>query len=240
MTTDLLVITGASRGIGAAISGAASAAGAVVAACNRTLPPGSSGLAADLSDPAEWPRFASWYERQVDEHAPERVVFVHNAATLTPIGPAGVVDADDYRSLVLLDSAAPQVLGDAAIRTARRTGRPTVVVQMSSGAADSPYPGWSGYCAAKAAVEMWVKTVAAELGQDAGVRLLAVRPGVVATRMQEEIRASSEADFPQVERFRRLHADGQLADAETVGGDIWELATSGNWSSGAVIDLRQG
>ena len=98
-------------------------------------------------------------------------------------------------------------------RTARRLGRPTVILQLSSGAAESPYPGWSGYCSAKAAVEMWVKTVAVEIPEgDDLVRVAAVRPGIVATEMQAEIRSSTSAAFPNVERFRDLYAGGHLAD----------------------------
>ena len=48
-------------------------------------------------------------------------------------------------------------------------------------------------------------------GRDLGV--LTYAPGVVATEMQAEIRASSESDFPRRERFVRLHEEGQLVDA---------------------------
>ena len=237
--TILAVITGASRGIGAAIAAAASQGGAVIAACNRSPSELQRQLAVDLADPAAWPVFATWYDQMVELHAPDRVVFVHNAATLTPIGFAGSVDPDAYRAHVLLNSAAPQVLGDAVIRTARRTGRSTVLVQLSSGAADSPYPGWTGYCSSKAAVEMWVKTVGVEVGEsDELVRVMAVRPGIVATDMQAQIRSSDAASFPNVERFRSLHADGHLSDPAEVGAKIWRAALSSEWANGSILDVR--
>lgn len=240
MTTTLAVITGASRGIGAGIAVAAGRSGATVAAVNRTPTEIERQLTVDLADPAAWPVFAHWYEQLVELASPDRVVFVHNSATLTPIGPAGSVDPDAYRSHVLLNSAAPQVLGDAVIRTARRLGRPTVILQLSSGAAEGPYPGWSGYCSAKAAVEMWVKTVATEIAEgDDLVRVAAVRPGIVATEMQAEIRSSTSAAFPNVERFRDLYAGGHLADPGQVGAHIWSLATADDWANGAVLDVRQ-
>jgi benzil reductase ((S)-benzoin forming) len=240
VATTLAVITGASRGIGAGIAAAASRSGAVVAACNRSQSVYDRHLTVDLSDPAAWPVFAAWYDQLVDLHGPDRVVFVHSAATLTPIGFAGTVDPVAYRALVLLNSAAPQVLGDAAIRTARRTGRPTVIVQLSSGAAGGPYAGWSGYCSAKVAVEMWVETVAKEVApEDDLVRVVAVRPGVVATDMQAEIRASESSAFPNAERFRQLHANGFLADPADVGSRIWSAALATDWVNGTVLDARQ-
>lgn len=239
MTTTLAVITGASRGIGAGIAAAAAADGATVAACNRTPTDIEHQLTADLADPASWATFAQWYDDLVAGQAPDRVVFVHNSASLTPIGPAGSVDPVAYQSHVLLNSAAPQVLGDAVIRTARGQGRPTVLLQLSSGAASSPYPGWSGYCASKAAVEMWVKAVATEIDGDELVRVASVRPGIVATEMQAEIRSSEPEAFPNVERFRGLHADGALADPAQVGATIWSFGQHPSWENGAVLDVTQ-
>ena len=237
--STLAVITGASRGIGAGIAAAAEASGAIVATCNRSSSTAAHQLTADLADPATWPAFAAWYDALIEEIAPERSVFVHNAATLTPIGFAGEVDPAGYQANVLLNSAAPQVLGGSVIATATRTTTPTVLIQLSSGAGKSPYPGWTSYCASKAAVDMWVRSVALEQSERGDlVRTVAVSPGVVATEMQAEIRASAEDAFPQVERFRSMHDDGALADPTEVGAGIWALAESTDWDNGAVLDLR--
>ncbi len=239
MRSTLAVITGASRGIGAAIALAAEDDGARVAVCNRAASAFGRQLTADLARPESWTMFDEWLQELVDELMPERLVFVHNAATLTPMGFAGEVDADGYRSNVLLNSAAPQVLGDAVVRLARETDTPTVIIQLSSGAGKTPYPGWSSYCAAKAAVDMWVRAVGAEQSTRGDlVRAIAVGPGVVATAMQAEIRASDASAFPQVDKFRDLHDNEQLADPDIVGGRIWALASSTDWDNGAVLDLR--
>lgn len=238
MSKTLAVITGASRGIGAGIAAAAAADGAVVATCNRSASDAEHQLTADLSDPASWAQFADWLDGLVDTIEPDALTVVHNAATLTPIGFAGEVDAAAYTTNVLLNSAAPQVLGDAVIRTARRTGTPTVLVQLSSGAGKNPYPGWTSYCASKAAVDMWVRTVGIEQ-DEAVVRALAISPGVVATEMQAEIRDSDASAFPNVERFRDMHAEGALGDPAEVGAELWKVSQSDSWTSGTVGDLNQ-
>lgn len=236
--TTLAIITGASRGIGAGIAAAAAGDGALVAACNRSASDLADHLTADLGDPAAWPVFAEWLDELVDARQPDRIVFVHNAATLTPIGFAGEVDPAGYRTNVLLNSAAPQVLGDAAIRTARRTNTPMVLVQLSSGAGKNPYPGWTSYCASKAAVDMWVRSVGVEQAERQElVRALAISPGVVATEMQAEIRSSDEEAFPNVERFRGMHDEGALAEPGEVGAKIWAIANSTSWENGTVGDL---
>jgi len=234
----LAVVTGASRGIGAGIAAAATADGAVVAVCNRSTSDFDRQLTVDLSRPESWSEFAAWFDALVDEVTPDRIVAVHNAATLTPIGFAGEVDAQGYASNVLLNSAAPQVVGDAIIRTARRLNTPTVLVQLTSGAGKNPYPGWTSYCASKAAVDMWVRSVGVEQAdRNDLVRALAVSPGVVATDMQAEIRSSGSEAFPNVERFQDLHTDGQLADPAEVGATIWAIASTGTWANGTVGDL---
>ena len=234
----LAVVTGASRGIGAGIAAAASAAGAELAVCNRSPSAFDRQLTVDLAEPSSWPEFGSWFDAVVSEVAPSRIVAVHNAATLTPIGFAGEIDAAGYATNVLLNSAAPQVIGDAVIRTAQRTSTPTVLVQLSSGAGKSPYPGWTSYCASKAAVDMWVRSVGLEQAERGNwVRTLSISPGVVATDMQAEIRSSEADAFPNVERFRGLHDEGRLADPAEVGATIWKIACDGRWENGTVGDL---
>ncbi len=165
-------------------------------------------------------------------------MFVHAAATLHPIGFAGEVDASAYRRQVLINSAAPQVLGDAFVRAVADRGVEGRLVMLTSGAASSVYEGWSAYGPAKAAVDHWVRTVGAERDRRGGrCRVLAVAPGVVATAMQEEIRATPEDRFPAVARFHELHEEGELRDPEVTARDIWRLLDR-DLPNGEVTDLR--
>ena len=81
-----------------------------------------------------------------------------------------------------------------------------VLVNVSSGAARTPYEGWAVYGATKAAVDQYTRTVAVE---EPGLLCHAVAPGVVETALQEQVRALDEATFPAVERFRRIRAEGR-------------------------------
>jgi len=236
----LVFITGASSGIGLALARGVPFAGARVLDISRRGAPGVEHFAADLSDPTSWPEVAALFEREIKGFAGERVVLVHSAGTIDPIGFAGEVDAESYARQVLLNSAAPQVLGDAFLRAAAGTESPCTLLFIGSGAASSVYEGWSAYGAGKAAVDQWVRNVGAEQKRRGGrCRVLSVAPGVIETAMQEQIRAMTEDAFPAVERFRELHRAGALRDPDATARDLWNLVTGDTFPNGAVIDLRE-
>jgi benzil reductase ((S)-benzoin forming) len=235
----LVFVSGASRGIGRALALSVPWPGARVIGISRGAAPGLEHCPADLADPAGWELVAAHFERELRGFAGERAVFVHAAGTLEPIGFAGEEDAAAYRREVLLNSASPQVLGDAFLRALRGTQAAGQIVMISSGAARSVYQGWSAYGAGKAAVDHWVRTVGAEQERRGGrVRVLSVAPGIVATAMQEEIRATPSARFPEVARFVELHRAGELRDAAEVAREIWALLER-PLANGAVLDLRE-
>lgn len=239
MRESLVFISGASSGIGLALARSVPWSSARVFDVSRRGAPGLEHLEADLADPASWAAVAALFEREMRGYSGERVVFVHSAGTLEPIGFAGEVDPEGYARQVLLDSAAPQVLGDAFLRAARATEAPCHLVMISSGAAHSVYEGWSAYGAGKAAVDQWVRTAGAEQQRRGGrCRVLAVAPGVVETPMQRQIRAMSQRDFPEVERFHELEAQGALRKPEDAARELWSLL-SRDLENGAVVDLRE-
>ncbi len=237
---DLIFVSGASSGIGSAlVAHLSSVPTVVVATFSRSELGAAHHLSADLSKATEWPTVANWMESVVDQVGPSSLGFFHCAATLDPIGFAGEVDAAAYASNVMLNSASPQVLGGRFIELARRVDLPAVLVQISSGAATKPYPGWSSYCAAKAAVDHWTRTVGQELEiRGEPITVISVAPGVVDTPMQDGIRGLHEADFPNVQRFRDLKSEGILRSPDVVARELWDLATRPDLENGAVLDLR--
>ncbi len=238
MPGHLVFISGASSGLGLALVRAVPNANARVIGISRRGAPGIEHFAADLADPASWPGVAALFVREMKGNAFERVVFLHSAGSLEPMGFAGEVDPQAYTRQVLLNSGSVQVLGDAFLRAARQTNAPCVMLNIGSGAARSVYEGWSAYCGGKAAADHWVRTVGAEQDRRGGrCRVLSVAPGIVATAMQEQIRETAERDFPEVERFRTYHAEGALRDPDEVARELWALLER-DLENGAVLDLR--
>jgi benzil reductase ((S)-benzoin forming) len=242
----LVWVTGASEGIGRALVETVPFRPCRVIGVSRTLRRRwalaggvrAHHLRADLSGPSGWAAVAASLEEGLPARCRGPVVFVHAAATLDPIAFAAEADPKAYEAAVLLDSAAPQVLGQAFLRAAAGLEASRHLVVLTSGAARSVYPGWSAYGAGKAAVDQWVRTVAAEQERRGGVRVLAVAPGVVDTAMQARIRAASEADFPRRGRFAALAEAGALAEPRAVAERIWALLERDPPLTG-VVDLRE-
>jgi NAD(P)-dependent dehydrogenase (short-subunit alcohol dehydrogenase family) len=252
MSGALVWISGASGGIGRALVETVPWDGARVIGISRRPSAGAEHLEADLADPASWPAVGKSFRSELERFEGDRVVFVHAAGALEPIGYAGEVDTGAYTANVILNSAASQVLGHlflaaASADSARSPGSPAApaapaadgrhLVMLTSGAATSVYEGWTSYGAGKAAIDQWVRAAGAEQETRGGVQVLAVAPGTVATAMQERLRSTTDAQFPKRQRFLDLYEAGKLSDPNEVAAAMWRLLDAG-LDNGSVIDLR--
>jgi NAD(P)-dependent dehydrogenase (short-subunit alcohol dehydrogenase family) len=203
----VVVITGASRGLGAGMAEHLAAAGARLGLCARTAPapPGGDGILArsvDVTDAAAVEAFAV----EVAGRLGPIDLWVNNAGVLDPIDL--VADADPA---AVAANLSVNVLGvvhgsQSYIRHVRGRAGDGVLVNISSGAAHKAYAGWGAYCASKAAVERLTEVIGVEEA-DHGLRAYAVAPGVVDTDMQAAIRATPPERMPGVGRFLQLKED---------------------------------
>ena len=88
----LIWVTGASQGIGRALIEAVPWPGARVIGVSRSPGPAATHLAADLADPAGWDMLEASFHRELAGFSGSRVVLVHAAGAIGPIGFAGETD----------------------------------------------------------------------------------------------------------------------------------------------------
>ncbi len=220
----VVVITGASRGLGAGIARDFFDRGMRLAVCSRgepALPAGDRVLSArlDVTDEAAVDEFAAAaFDRfgHVD-------LWVNNAGVLEPIAPLRDVEVDAWRRHIDINVTGVFLGTRAYVRHLRRAGKGGVLVNISSGAAWNGYAGWSAYCAGKAAVDLMTESVQLEEA-DAGLRAHAVAPGVIDTAMQELIRGADESVFPMVDKFRAMKRDDTFSTPPFVAQKLAELA----------------
>ncbi|MGE5651882.1 MAG: SDR family NAD(P)-dependent oxidoreductase, partial [Bacillota bacterium] len=98
------------------------------------------------------------------------------------------------------------------------------------------YPGWSVYCATKAALDHHARAVV--LDKNDALRICSLAPGVIDTGMQAEIRASSLEQFPLRERFDALKRDGALTAPDDGAARLVDYLLSDSFGRDPVADLR--
>lgn len=239
------IITGHSRGIGAALAAACLAQGIRVLGMARAPNDALSDrypllleqVALDLADTTV---LARWLD-ETDVLAnfvgdAQRVVLVNNAGTLQPMGAPGARQGSQaIARAVSLNVATPFMLADAFVAvTAAVPDRR--LVHISSGAGRSPYPGWSIYGATKAALDLHARAV--QRDGVAGLRVASVAPGVVDTAMQAEIRATDVDRFPNRARFDALKHDGDLSAPQDVAAQLLAYVCSDAFGCEPCVDLR--
>ena len=224
MSADrIALVTGTSSGIGAAVAKELLEHGwQVIGVARRTarFAPGNyQHLALDL---AEVERATATIERELGarlaERAWQRVGLVNNAA-LAPAGRVQKLDAGELARAYAVNAVMPLWLMGFVLRQ-RPEGAQVRVVNISSGAAQRPFPGLATYCSTKAALRMAGMVVAAEVED---VAVFTYEPGVVDTEMQRATRETPLEDFPWGTTFRQYHAEGRLVAPELPAADIVEF-----------------
>ena len=208
------IVTGVSRGLGEALANALLQRGYVVlgvgrASSARLAGPNYRFVECDLAEPA---RVADALREPFSKLAasrPEYVCLINNAAVGTPIGVFGTLDATEISRSLAVNLSAPFALANLFCQVFADRFIPRRIINVSSGAASNTMPGVSGYCVAKAGLEMLTRSLAAEEQGDL-FRAITVRPGVIDTGMQEFMRSQPKEALPVVALFEGFHADGKL------------------------------
>lgn len=212
MKDKVVIITGASRGIGAAAARVFAGAGAKVALLARDGG-AIAALAAELGpdramalpcDMADWPAVREAVAAVTGRFGCVDVL-IGNAGMIEPM--ARLADADPETWGRAIDVNLKGVFhGIRAVLPGMKAQGGGTVITVSSGAATSPYEGWSAYCAGKAGALMLTRALHLEEGAQ-GIRALGLSPGTVATGMQVRIRASGIGPVAQLDPAVHIPAD---------------------------------
>jgi NAD(P)-dependent dehydrogenase (short-subunit alcohol dehydrogenase family) len=226
--TRSVILTGASRGLGAALFHALHRDGARLLALARTFTTHQRRLAAtdpdmvtlrstDLRDVRHLPSPAELTAFLEPCGPDDEIVLVHNAATIEPLGLVGAISQQAMVDTAQVNLVAPMLLTNAFLSAVpSQLNRPRVVY-VGSSAARRPYPGWAAYCATKAGAEVFMRCV----GEAASRRCVVdvIDPGAMETQMQQTIRDSG-VGLPGHQRFLHRHQLGQIAEASDVASRI--------------------
>jgi NAD(P)-dependent dehydrogenase (short-subunit alcohol dehydrogenase family) len=237
MSSPVVLITGAGRGIGAATAKVLAEQGAKVGVLARrradaeavvaALPAGSAlALGCDVRDRAGLREALE----ALEEAFGPLTALINNAAIIGPLENLHEADPDVWAETIDVNLSAALWVIQAVLPGFLAQGSGTIV-NISSGAAHKPIAGWSAYCASKAGLAMLTQSLHLEYAA-AGVRVFGIAPGVVDTGMQTAIRASGHAP-------ERLRDRSNLAQPDAPAKIIAALLSSAAEEfRGQELDVR--
>lgn len=192
LSGKLALVTGASRGIGAATAEALGRAGAHVLLVARTTggleaveeaihaAGGSATIAPlDLTDGESIGRLAN----AVAERWQALDILLLNAATLGSLAGVPAIDAKEFSRLMTLNVLSQQAL-IAAFDPMLRKSAGARVIALTTSVAAAPRAYWGGYGASKAALEVLVSAYGQEVSGISNIRIHIVNPGATRTAMR--------------------------------------------------------
>ncbi|MDR1889990.1 MAG: pteridine reductase [Zoogloeaceae bacterium] len=243
LTGKTVLVTGASRRIGATIARFLHAAGASLALHYRNDQTGAAALAAEFT--AVRPASARCYAANLcATGAAETLVaavltdfggldaLINNASSFYPT-PIGQIDEADWNDLVGSNFKAPLFLSQAAAPALRE--RRGAIVNITDIHAERPLAGYALYSAAKGALLTLTRALAQELGPE--IRVNAVAPGAILWPENETRSAFPPAEREAIVAHTFLKREGSPED---IARSVRFLLTDAPYITGQVINVDGG
>ena len=246
MPRQLYILTGASRGMGAAVAQQLLAPDHLLLCLSRqrnaALDVAGGGVeqwAIDLAQPVEAAaRLGAWLGQQ-DAASFTGATLINNAAALTRIG--GIEDCSDAElsSALRVGLEAPLLLTAAFLRATRGWAATKRVLNISSGLGRRAMAGQASYCASKAGMDHLTRALALDEAQKPnGAKLVSLAPGVIDTDMQVHLRAGDPAGFPEQANFIGLKEKGQLTSPDDAAARVLAYLNRADFGANPVADVR--
>ncbi len=230
MDKPVIIVTGASRGLGAAISRFIDQYGGSVVLNARSAQAvhelaeeirGKGGRTlAFPGDVSQAGVCEALIEKTIQEFG-RLDGLVNNAGIIEPIARVADAALEEWQDNFAINYFGPLILTQKALPYLRQNkGR---IINISSGSSTSALAAWGAYSTAKAALDHLTRILAQE---EPAVTALAVRPGIVDTQMQATIRAKGRTAMAEANynRLNGLFEQGRLVPPEQSGRAIACLA----------------
>jgi benzil reductase ((S)-benzoin forming) len=237
------IVTGVSRGLGAALTKELLGRGFVVLGIGRATTPGITGdryrfAQIDLADSVTIDTVLAPALEDLKAGQLASLCLLNNAATVDSTGMLGRLAAGEIASALATNLTAAVALASLFCRVFTDCELPRRVINVSSGAAETALPGEAVYCIAKAGIEMLTRALAAEQ-QAPTFRAITVRPGVMDTDMQAFARSQPPDVLPVVELFKGFQREGRLVAPETVATKIVTRLVIGDVDHGRTYGYQE-
>ena len=248
---QLHVLTGASRGMGAAMAAQLLAPGNRLLCISRRSDAALAAQAAaagvvceqwamDLAEPAAVAAKLQAWLAAIDPASVASAALINNAAALTHIGPVDECSDAELASALRVGLEAPLLLSAAFLRATRGWAVDKRVLNISSGLGRRAMAGQAPYCASKAGMDHLTRAMALdEANRPNGAKLVSLAPGVIDTDMQVQLRAGNAAGFPEQANFVALKEKGLLTAPADAAARVLAFLARPGFGSNVVADVRE-
>lgn len=255
MSQRLVILTGASRGLGAAMAEQLLAPGTVMLTLSRSRHPTLAARASAAQvQIEEWQRDLASSVAVADEVEQwlrgfaasrfEQAILINNAGVIPTVGPADGCNSAELSGALRVGLESTILLTAGFLRATRSWQADRRVLNISSGLGRRAMAGSAVYCAVKAAMDHFSRAVALDESHRTGnsggsaARIVSLAPGVIDTDMQLQLRTADSAGFPAQDYFRQQHAEGLLASAADSATRILAYLARPDFGEEPVADIR--
>jgi benzil reductase ((S)-benzoin forming) len=193
----------------------------------------------DLADAsAVAARLSAWLAAQ-PQGAFAAATLINNAGLIPAIAPVGDIAAADLARAMRVDLEAPMLLTGAFLRATAGWAVPRKVLNISSGLGRRAMASQAAYCAAKAGMDHFTRSVALEEAlAPNGAKVCSLAPGVIDTDMQVQLRSADSAAFPDIGNFIGMKEKGQLSSPQDAAAKVLGFLNRPDFGANPVADVR--
>ena len=248
---EVVIVTGASKGLGAAmveqllspdrqVIGIARSPNDALAAAARAQNAWLDWYLQDLADADATDRLAASICASMPRDA-TRYALVNNAALIEPVGAVALLEAAPVVAALNVNVAAPMLFSARFLAATDDRDVDRRILNISSGSGRRPMDGNGVYSATKAGLDMFTRCMKAEqLERPAGrrARVVSLAPGVIDTDMQVNARNQDPARFPQTAYFLKMKEDGVLVPPADAARRILGYLFRDDFGDTEIDDIR--
>jgi len=255
MTKALFILTGASRGMGLAMAQQLLKPDHFLLCISRNTNASLAAQAASAGCPLEqWPldlehsvpaaaKLTQWLQsRASDSLNSDRftsATLINNAGVISALVPLSDSDPHDLTRALRVGLEAPLLLTAAFLKATEAWQMPRQVLNISSGLGRRAMASGAGYCAAKAGMDHFTRSLAMdEALKPHGAKVCSLAPGVIDTDMQVQLRSADPTDFPGLGGFVDLKQSGHLASPDEAARRVLAYLARPDFGSQPVADVR--
>jgi benzil reductase ((S)-benzoin forming) len=252
MSKHLFIITGASRGMGLALAEQLSVSGNQLICISRQANVALQAKADEAKvSITQWQldlsnsinaveKLNAWFALPTNSaNHFASATLINNAGVIAKIGPLSDADPIDLANALRVGLEAPMQLTAVFLKQTEAWSVPKKVLNISSGLGRRAIASQAAYCAAKAGMDHYTRSVALDEALKVnGAKVCSLAPGVIDTDMQIQLRSASEANFPDKAGFVAMKEKGQLSSPEQAAAKLITYLSRLDFGTNPVADVR--